>query len=770
MKGCVTWHVPSTLYLTEGALKFYLLIGCLVASAAEQPVLKQYCLGCHNEKLKTGSFSVQGLDAANVGHNAAAWEKVLSKVASGQMPPPGMPKPKAPAAAAFTGWLGEELDKAALAKPNPGRPSIHRLNRAEYSNAVRDLLALDVKPGAKLPTDDTGYGFDNIGDVLSMSPVLVERYIAVARLVSRSAVGDAARKPETNDFDAPRASRLSRSERLGDGLPFNSAGGMSIQYQFPVDAEYIFKIKLPGAPAGGGEPKFLEERIPVKAGARTVAVTFQADNTLPEVAPVFNPIPGGGGGNFRGGTSKLDFRVDGVRVKLFDVGPARVSGISVAGPYNTLGVGASPSRQKLFVCHDETLVCAEKILTTVARRAYRRPVTREDVAPLLRFFESGKKDGGFDAGIEMALRAVLVSPNFLFRVERDVAGVAPGAVHRLSDLELASRLSFFLWSSIPDEELLSLAEQGKLKNPVVLSAQVNRMLDDGRSRAFVSNFAGQWLFLRNLTQVRPDQDAFPKFDTVLRDAFARETELFFNAILRENRPVTDLLSANFTYLNQRLAEHYGVPNVYGSQFRRVEMKDENRGGLLGQGSILTVTSYPNRTSVVQRGKWVLENLLGTAPPPPPPDIPALAEHAKDGKQLTMREQMEQHRANPTCASCHSRMDPIGFSLENYDGVGAWRTKDSGAAIDASGKMPDGTVFTGPAGLKKLLLTAHRDEFVETLTEKMMTFALGRGIEYYDKPAMRAIIRDAAKQNTTIPALIQSLVKSPQFQMRRTRDL
>jgi hypothetical protein len=385
------------------------------------------------------------------------------------------------------------------------------------------------------------------------------------------------------------------------------------------------------------------------------------------------------------------------------------------------------------------------------------------------FYQMGLRNGGFDKGIEMALRAMLVSPDFLFRIERDSAGSAPGSVHLVNDFELASRLSFFLWSSIPDDELLNLAEQGKLKDPAVVAAQVNRMLDDGRSKAFVSNFAGQWLYLRNLAQVKPDPDVFPTYDTSLRLSFQRETELFFNAILRENRPVTDLLSSDFTYLNDRLAQHYGIPNVYGSQFRRVELAGQNRGGLLGQGSILTVTSYPNRTSVVQRGKWVLENMLGSPPPPPPPDVPALEAHAKDGKLLTMRQQMEQHRTNPVCSSCHSRMDPIGFALENYDGVGAYRAKDAGSVIDAAGKLPDGTTFDGPAGLTKLLLTKYREEFITTFTGKLLTYALGRGLEYYDNPALRAIMRDAERNNTTIPALIQSIVKSPQFQMRRTPE-
>ena len=751
----------------------------IAASADPSPlpprkVLDQYCVGCHNQKLKTAAISVQALDPAHVDTDAATWERVLRKVKAGQMPPAGMPRPKEPVITAFDDWLEHELDRSAAAHPNPGRPTIHRLNRAEYSNAIRDLLALDIKPGAKLPADDTGYGFDNIGDVLSLSPILIERYMSVGRTVSRLAVGDVQRKPETNEFDAPHNGRGARPERVSDDLPFDSAGGLAFPYTFPVDATYVFRIKMPG-PGEGAAANILEQRIAVKAGTRNVALTFLADNTVPEVVPTFGSKESPLGGARLGGpiTAKMDLRLDGARVKLFDVPSPRFSSLAIAGPYEIAGPGNSPSREKIFVCKPATLrqeePCARKILSTLARNAYRRPVTDADIKPLLAFYTAGRKDGNFDSGIEMALRAMLVSPDFLFRVERDPANAAPGSVYRVNDFELASRLSFFLWSSIPDEELLRLAGVGKLKDPSVLAAQVTRMLEDPKSQAFVTNFAGQWLFLRNLAQVRPDQDVFPKFDNGLRLAFQRETELFFAAVLRENRPVTDLLSADFTYLNQRLADHYGVPGVYGSQFRRVALTDSNRGGLLGQGSILTVTSYPNRTSVVQRGKWVLENLLGTPPPPPPPDIPALEAHSKDGRALTMREQMEMHRASPTCSSCHSRMDPIGFSLENYDGVGAYRSKDGGSPIDVSGKMPDGKVFAGPAGLKNLLLTAHRDEFLATFTEKLMTYALGRGIESYDQPAIRAVIRDASQQNLSITDIMKAIVRSPQFQTRKARE-
>ena len=751
-----------------------------VDPASAHALLNKYCVLCHSDKLHTAGISLQSLDTTVGDSNAATWEKVLRKFSTGQMPPPGLPRPKPEVAATFTKWVTDTLDASSLAHPNPGHPTIHRLNRAEYSNAIRDLLALDISAGAKLPADDTGYGFDNIGDVLSMSPVLIERYISVARLVSREAVGDTAVKPESNEFN-PAKDFGSRSTRVSDDLPFDSMGGLSVSYHFPVDAEYVLKVKLPpvkqGFDAPSQIPRYLEQRLPMKAGTHRIGATFLAENLVSESLGTgknrvaLNPDAIA--------TSQLDLRVDGARIKLFDVEHGgdypQLSSLTISGPYNTAGVGDAPSRRKIFICKAATTAqedpCARKIISNLGRYAYRRPFTEADLKPLMAFYETGRREGSFDLGISMALRAMLVSPDFLFRVEHDPANSAPGTVHRVSDLELASRLSFFLWSSIPDEQLLKLAEKGKLKDPEVLTAQVDRMLADERSSAFSTNFTGQWLFLRNLSKVTPDPDIFPQFDQGLAGDFKRETELFFDAILRENRPVTDLISANFTYLNQRLARHYDIPNVYGAQFRRVSLPaDDNRGGLLGQGSILTVTSYPNRTSVVQRGKWVLENLLGSGPPPPPPDIPALEAHAKDGRQLTMRQQMEQHRANPTCAGCHSRMDPIGFSLENYNGIGQWRAKDGGSAIDTSGKLPDGTIFHGPAGLKTLLTTHYRDQFVTTFTEKLMTYAMGRGVEYYDEPAVRAVLKDAAAKNTTIPALIHSIVSNSQFQTRRTPDL
>jgi cytochrome c551/c552 len=766
---------------------------CLVAwqqssAPAQRALVNQYCVACHDNATKTAGLSLEGRDISKVGEDAGTWEKVLQKVGANLMPPADMPHPDAAASRQFAAYLESELDKYAAAHPDPGRPTIHRLNRAEYSNAIRDLLALDINPGSTLPADDTGYGFDNIGDVLSLSPILIERYMTAGRMVSRLAAGDRDVKPVVDVFAPPREARaapkaglrIPRTERIDDDLPFDSAGGLSFQHTFPLDAEYVFKIQA-GGPGGGGASSAggLELRIPVKAGVRHVSLTSIRSGAMPEVIPALGRNQGGPPGG-PPQTGHLDLRLDGVRLKLFEVpggnNGAGFSTLSIGGPYNVSGPGDSPSRRRIFVCNpasaQEEQPCARKILASLVRRAYRRPYSEEDLKPLLALYEKGRRDplgGGFEGGIEMALRGILVSPDFLFRIERDPAGSAPGGVHRVNDFELASRLSFFLWSSIPDEELLNLAQEGKLSDPKTLERQTARMLDDPKSKAFIDNFSGQYLFVRNLAAQKPDPDEFPEFDNALRRAFERETTLFFNAIVRENRPVTELIDAKFTFLNERLAEFYGVPGVHGPQFRRVEITDPNRGGILGQGSLLTVTSYPNRTSVVQRGKWVLENLLGTPPPPPPPNVPSLDPHGKDGN-LTMRQAMEAHRANPVCASCHSRMDPIGFSLENYNGVGAWRDKDNGAAIDPTGKLPDGTVFTGPAGLKQLLLTQHRDEFLSTFTEKLMTYALGRGLDPSDRPAVRAILRDAAKQDDTIPALIDAIVGSPQFQMRRNRSL
>ncbi|HMV85043.1 MAG TPA: DUF1592 domain-containing protein [Blastocatellia bacterium] len=737
-------------------------------TSAQRTLIEENCVACHNQKKKTADISLQGLDFNNVGGNLEIWEKVLRKVRTGQMPPAGLPRLETAEQTAFVNWLEGALDKTAKTNPNPGRPVIHRLNRAEYSNAIRDLLAVDIKPGASLPVDDSGHGFDNIGEVLTLSPALLEKYLSLAQRISRLAVGELSVKPTEERYQPPR--RLGRNDRVSDDLPFNSRGGLSVQHYFPLDGEYLFRIKTPSNGDSGEASRFYELRLPVKAGLRSIGATFPREGAKPEPA-----LPGPRRPAMNGPSQPiaLDLRLDGARIKRFEVpDTTAIEVLMVSGPYNVAGRGDTVSRAKIFLCRPasekEEPACAKKILSALARRAFRRAVTDADVNPLLAFYERGRRTSDFDAGIQNALEALLVSPDFLFRVERNPK-TATGTVYRLNDFDLASRLSFFLWSSIPDDTLLDLAEQGRLKDAAVLDAQVRRMLDDSRSEAFVNNFGGQWLQLRNLETVTPDPELFPNFDESLRRAFRRETEMFFESILRENRSVLDLLDADYTFLNQRLAEHYGVPGIYGSQFRRVALTEKTRaarGGLLGQGSILTVTSYPNRTSVVQRGKWILENLLGAPPPPPPPDIPDLKPKSADGRLLSMREQLDLHRSNAICASCHARMDPIGFALENYDAVGKWRTKDAGLPIDASGKLPDGTKLNGPAELKKILLTGHRDEFILTVTEKLMTYALGRGLEAYDAPAVRAIARQTAQDDYRLPAMIGAVVKSMPFQMKK----
>ena len=790
--------------LTVSCAVFYVVSSALAQRAstldvsAHRTLINDYCVSCHSQKAKTADVVLEGLDFNRVGANADIWERVLRKVRTGQMPPAKAPHPEAAETTAFVTWLESSLDRAAKLDPNPGRPAVHRLNRAEYSNAIRDLLAVDVQPGQWLPVDDSGYGFDNIGEVLTLSPALLEKYMSAARRISRLAVGDPQIKPVEERF-APR--RNSRSERASDDLPFFSRGGLSVNYYFPLDGEYLFRIKTPSNGDAGIPAKYYEVRMPVKAGLRTIGAAFPKESAKLEPA-VPGPRRPGGGGPGMGAPQMvaLDLRLDGARIKRFEIPETTsIEVLIVSGPHNASGRGETPSRSKIFICRPEEVrstglsrnglgnqylppkggttneetACAKKILSTLARKAFRRPVTSADIDPLLVFYQQKRQQSDFDSGIQSALEAMLVSPDFLLRVERDPKTAAPGTVYRLNDFELASRLSFFLWSSIPDDELLNLAEQGRLKIPSVLQQQIRRLLEDSRSQAFVANFGGQWLHLRNLETSKPDPDVYPGFDDTLRQDFAKETELFFGSIVRENRGAVELLDADYTFLNQRLAEHYGIRGVYGSQFRRVALTPEqraNRGGLLGQGSILTVTSYPNRTSVVQRGKWILENLLGAPPPPPPPDIPDLKPKSHDGRLLSMREQLDLHRANAICASCHARMDPIGFALENYDGIGKWRTKDAGSIIDASGKLPNGKTFTGPAELKKILLTDHKDEFIATVTEKLLTYALGRGLEASDAPVIREIMRDAAKENYRLPAMISAIVSSKPFQMRRTPKL
>jgi cytochrome c551/c552 len=734
-----------------------------VAHGQTGDLLQKYCVGCHNNRLKTGGVTLQGLDTANVADKAELLERVLHKIKTGQMPPAGLPRPDSAAAAVFSQRLEGALDAESAAHPNPGRPAIHRLNRAEYSNSVRDIFDLDVNTVALLPVDDSGYGFDNIGDVLSVSPALLDRYLSVARRISRLAIGDPTIKPVEEAFEPRRAPGRNapvspRLEQVSDDLPFNSAGGVSIRYYFPLDAEYVLRVNF------GNADKKIELRIPIKAGLREVGVTFPRESTRLEIAML--------GG--RGGAAEpmaVDLRLDGASLKRATApgnagGLPRITNLSIAGPYNATGPGDTPSRRAILICHPtgpaEESGCARQILAKLSRRAYRRPVTDADIKPLMAFYSQARAKGGFEYGIQKAVEAILVSPDFLFRVESDSPGVRP-----VSGVDLASRLSFFLWSSAPDEELLGLGISGKLAKREVLKQQVERMLDDPKSSALVTNFAGQWLFIRNLATVRPDPVIFGDFDESLRFSMQRETELFFESIVRENRSALELLTANYTFLNERLAKHYGIPGIYGSQFRRVVLEDPHRGGLLGQASLLTVTSPPNRTSVVQRGKWVLENLLGAPPPPAPPDVPPLDATTKGNLHLSLRAALEQHRADPGCAGCHAAMDPIGFALENYNGIGQWRTEDGGSQIDASGKLPDGTKFNGPSGLRETMTTSKREEFATTVAAKLLTYGLGRGLEYYDQPAVRTILRDSTAGGYRMRDMITAVVMSTPFQMRRS---
>ena len=770
----------------------------------ERSLLDRYCVTCHNERLQTAGLELDTADVTQVAADPAVWEKVVRKLRAGAMPPAPRPRPDEATYARFIGWLEAELDVVAAADPNPGRTeAFHRLNRAEYRNVVRDLLALDVDVAELLPADDGSYGFDNIAGVLGVSPTLLERYLSAAKKVSRLAVGNPNLPPTAETFrlaaDYPQDDRI-------DGLPFGTRGGMAIPYTFPVDAEYRIRVRLSrdtadnmavftvpheldvsldgehlrtftvGEPAPEGASRTSEEyrawrtrqrqvdedwvlRVPVRAGPRTLCVTFRKKTsayaeTLRQ--PYLRPYT-----NTTGGDTRYQ---------------PYLESVVITGPYEGSGappVVETPSRARIFTCRPQAgdaagaRSCARDILAALARRAYRRPVENRDLDVLLGFYEEGSRTGGFEAGIELALRRLLASPEFLFRVVRDPAGITPGTDYRLTDLELASRLSFFLWSSIPDDELLAVAEAGRLQEPEALEAQVRRMLADERAAALVENFAGQWLYLRNIPALAPDENRYPDFGDGLRHAMQRETELFFESVMRDDRNVLDLLTADYTFVNERLARHYDIPNVYGSHFRRVTLPDDTRRGLLGHGSILAATAYPTRTSPVLRGKWVLENLLGTPPPLPPPDVPSLEETTGEGRPLSMREAMEQHRANPVCASCHNLMDPPGFALEEFDAVGKHRThNEANAPIDASGVLPDGTAFEGAAGLREALL-GRPDLFVTTLTEKLMTYALGRGVEHYDAPAIRAIVRDAERNGSRFSSIILGIVRSVPFQMRRS---
>lgn len=784
-------------------------------------LIDRYCVTCHNQRQQTAGLDLETLNLSDIGEAPATWEAVVQKLRGGMMPPAGQPRPNPSDYKALQTWLESALDRIAAITPNPGRVPTHRLNRAEYTNAIRDLVALDINGDALLPTDDTGHGFDNLAGTLALSPVLMERYLSAARRVSRLAVGDQTIGPGFTSQTYSVPITMTQNDRMNEDLPFGSRGGMAVRHHFPLDGDYVFTVRLKRSVyeyivnleeahdldlrldghriarfrIGGAEPPRpapvsfsgtfvaagnaeypsqewddyrtgadadLKVRFSVKAGTRVVGVSFVGKSWEHE------------------GVLQPPLREYGATVTETTDTTTRPEGpglesVAIDGPYVVVGPGNTPSRTKIFVCRPDTDArpdvsrCARSILAPLARHAYRRPINEDDIIPLLSFFNSGYATGDFEGGIQSALERLLVDPEFLFRIERDPVGMMPGTPYHLSDLELASRLSFFLWSSIPDEALLAVAERGELSDPETLEKQVRRMLADPRASALVDNFAGQWLSLRSVAGIQPDPNLFPEFDENLRVAMRRETELLLTDQLSRDLSVVDLLRADYTFLNERLAQHYGIAGVLGSHYRRVPLPDNRRGGLLGHSSILAVTSYGNRTSPVLRAKWLLENVFGTPPSPPPPDVPALPDAGSADAPRTVRDRLAQHRRSPACAICHAPMDPLGFALENFDAIGRWRTTDAGLPVNASAVLADGTTsFEGPAGLRRVLLE-RSTQFVETVTERLLTYALGRGLEYYDRPIIREITREAATSNYRWSSLILGIVESTPFQMRRAES-
>ena len=754
------------------------------SEAAHRATLDRYCVTCHNDRLKTSNLSLEHVDLATVGDHPEIWERVVRKMRAGVMPPPDVRRPPLADYEALRDFLESALDRHAATRIAPGSVVLHRLNRTEYANAVRDLLEIDLDVTALLPPDDSAHGFDNIAGSLTLSPTLLESYATAAARVSRMAVGNW-KSPTEATYLAP--SDASQNHRL-EGMPFGTRGGIVAHHEFPADGEYKFSIQnfgigsfIPGEQLAliiDGERAHvwpyrgvglnigmtaeadgtLEVAVPVRAGSRFVGATFLATNYRPSLDII----------------RQYDRKsLENNTIPQLQYYPS-IGFLRIQGPFHPQRPEDSASRRRIFVCRPTTeseTGCARQILTALARRAYRRPPTAQEVTTLLSFFEQGRKDGSFDDGIELALRLLLASPQFLVRAEREPALAKPGEPYRITDLELASRLSFLLWSSIPDDELIAVASRSRLSQPPVLEQQVRRMLRDRRSEALIANFGGQLLYLRNLPATSPDGIFYPNWDDELRQSLKRESELFFDSIIREDRSVLDLLTADYTFVNERLARHYGIPNVYGARFRRVTLPPEMdyRRGLLGKGSFLAVTWTQNfRTSPVKRGVWVLENILGTPPPEPPPIVPPLEDtKGEGGRTLTLREQMTLHRASPTCAACHKIMDPIGFALENFDADGSWRVKqggDGGMTIDAKAKLFDGQEVDGPAGLRNALMR-YSPQFVRMFVEKTMTYAIGRGVEYTDMPTIRAIARDAARQDNRFSAIVLGVVKSPQFQMR-----
>jgi len=722
-----------------------------VDRSLDTAVLKQYCITCHNERAKTAGLTLDTLDYQHLEKDAATWEKVIRKIKTGMMPPAGARRPERSMLDATANEIEKRLDSAALRNPNPGSPALHRLNRTEYANVIRDLLALDIDVAALLPPDDATEGFDNIADALGTSPALIQGYVSAAMKISRRAVGDRTLIPSQVTYNAPGG--FSQDRHI-EGLPLGTRGGMLIQHTFPVDADYEFTI-------GGG------------LGATNIDVTI--DGTKVDLRNTRNfrlPIQAGphdiGAAivdRTRGAgvdEQYSDFRVN----SAFLVGGG-VNSIVISGPLNMSGAGDTPSRRRILVCHPssptEEAPCARQILTTLARRAFRRPVVDSEMTTLMNFYQQGRKDADFETGLQQALARILVAPAFMYRVEEEPAGIADGGIYRISDLQLASRLSFFLWSSMPDDELLDLASKARLSDPKILEQQMRRMLADPKSQALITNFAGQWLGLRELAKV---ETSAKNFDDNLRQGFRRETEMLFESIVREDRSIVNLLDADYTFVDERLAQHYGIPNIRGSYFRRVTLNAASpRRGVLGQGSFLTISSVGTRTSPVTRGRWILENVLGTPAPVPPPGVDTNLE--KDPEQVkvtSLRQRLELHRKVEPCASCHKIMDPIGFALENFDMVGTWRDLDGKTPIDASGELVDGTKLTSVADLRKALLS-RREMFVSTSTQKLLTYATGRTLEYFDMPAVRGIVRRAAANDYRFSSLVLGIVQSDAFQKK-----
>jgi mono/diheme cytochrome c family protein len=755
-------------------------------AASARAVLDKYCVTCHNARAKTANLLLDQLDLAHVADHAEVGEEVVRKVRAGLMPPTNMPRPPAAELAGMITWLEGELDRGA--KVHLPAPGLHRLNRTEYTNAIRDLLDLEVDATKFLPADDSTRGFDNIAGALTTSPALMEAYLSAAGKISRLALGDVT-APTQAVFDVP--ADTAQNHHI-EGLPFGTRGGILIKYQFPVDGEYSFKVKgVTGyfqAVLGGVTGEQLEvtvdgervklfdwdkeisnttgngrstPKVPIKAGLHTVGVTFLATNDIPgtELNRPFQRTM-----NTPGSIPGFIFY-------------PHVGQVEIEGPYNSQGPGDTAARRRIFTCRPasqaQEAACARQIVSTLAKRAFRRPVTPEDVTMLMAFYQQGRtEDGSFDGGIEAALQRILADPEFIYRGEPEPATVAAGGTYRISDLALASRLSFFLWSSIPDDQLIDLAARGRLSNPTVLEQQVRRMLADPKSEALVRNFTGQWLGVRGLAASEPVVNLFPDFDDNLRRAYQREIELFFAAVVQEDRSVLELLDADFTFVNERLAKQYGIPNIYGPRFRRVTLPPalDMRRGLLGKGALMTVTSTASRTSPVARGKWYLTTFLGVLPPDPPADVPALVERKPDAtgntRPPTMREALEKHRVNPTCASCHQIFEPMGLALENFDATGAWRTLDEGQPIDASTVLPDGVKVGGVVDLRNSLRTRYADQFAQVVAEKLLTYAVGRGTEYQDMPLIRRITADAAKTNYRFSSLVMTIVQSDMFRMNQ----